>query len=94
MTMLPPRNEVRSRLLRLIEGLDTRESADEWAAEHIAHDDEDTQVGGPAWDEGVWTALLHLFGSDMKISDDEYLHGPNNFRAWLDEFDRNDPNKP
>jgi hypothetical protein len=91
--MLPPRDEVRDRLVRLLEGIDTREKSDEWATAYVLSD-EDSRAADPTGDAGVWKALLHLCGSDMKISDTEYLHGPNNFRAWLEEFDRSDPNRP
>jgi hypothetical protein len=77
--------------VRLVEGLETREAADRWAAERIAYHEASKEPGKPGWDEGVWKALLNLFGSDLKISNTDYLHGAEDFRAWLEEFDRSDP---
>jgi hypothetical protein len=92
--MLPPRSEVRVRLVQLLEGSLTREAADEWASEQIAFYETNRELGDPGWDEGVWGALRHLFGSDMRVSDTDYLHGEVDFQAWLAEFDRSDPDGP
>jgi hypothetical protein len=62
--------------------------------ERIADDESDTEVGGPGWDQSVWRALGQLEGADLKVSDTDYLHGQEDFRAWLEEFDRSDPTRP
>jgi hypothetical protein len=91
MSRLPSRTEVRIHLVRLLEGQETLEGASDWAVEQVAEYERTHDVEDQEWDEGVWSILNHLDGVDMKISDTEYLHGPNNFRAWLDELDRSDP---
>jgi hypothetical protein len=91
MNSLPPRAEVRLHLVRLLEGQETLEEASDWAMEQVAEYERTHDVEDQEWDEAVWTIVNHLDGVDMKISDTEYLHGANNFQAWLNELDRTDP---
>ncbi len=92
--MPPTRTETRVLLVQLLEGSLTREAADDWAAKQIAFHEANREPGDPGWDEGVWDALLALSGSDMKVSDTEYLHGEADLRAWLEDFDSSDPGRP
>jgi hypothetical protein len=92
--MLPPRREVRNRLVRLLGGLDAPETVADWATEQVALDESNDEIDSPGWDKSVWKALGQLEGADLKISDTDYLHGEKDFRSWLDEFDRSEPSGP
>jgi hypothetical protein len=91
--MLPSRNETRVHLARLLSGEDAPGPAADWASERINFHEMNRVPGRPGWDEGVWTALGQLQGADLKISDTDYLHGEEDFRAWLEEFDSSDPGR-
>jgi hypothetical protein len=89
--MLPPRSEVRVHLARLLSGEESPGSAADWASEKINFYEMNRTPGRPGWDRVVWDALELLQGADLKVSHTDYLHGEEDFRAWLEEFDRSDP---
>jgi hypothetical protein len=78
----PTRAEIRQVLVWLIDDLITPEEADEWAVNWILNDDY-LDVGDPR----VWKLLTQLNGADLQTEPGEYLHGKENFRQWLHEFD-------
>ena len=67
-------------LLDLAGGAITRECASAWASKYVVQDVEVT-------DEVVWRAIKRSLGADLKSSPSEYLHGQDDFLAWLREFD-------
>ena len=78
----PTRTEVSARLTDLTEGRLSPEEAAEWARPFVT--DESLQ---PAHlDKPVWDAVTRLLGADLRRSPNEYLHGPDDFAAWLAEF--------
>ncbi|UMP04235.1 hypothetical protein [Amycolatopsis sp. EV170708-02-1] len=78
---VPSRAEVREVLRALAEGAITPAQADDWARPWMVED------GIRIEDELVLQALSRLFGADLMASPSSYLHGPADFRAWLEEFD-------
>ncbi|MGW2819100.1 DNA-binding protein [Streptomyces sp. NPDC001415] len=68
-------------LLRgLINGSMEREDVADWAMEWI------TDHEGEVTDPKVWDALIQLSGADLKDAPDEYLHGADDFLAWLKQL--------
>jgi hypothetical protein len=70
---------VEAKLADLAAGTITREQASAWAEQF----DSDLVE-----DEAVFDALDLLEGADMVSTDRPYLYGPEDFRAWLEEFRR------
>jgi hypothetical protein len=74
------RKEVHDRLRRLAEGeLSPAEAAD-WASRTMAEDVE--------FDDLTWDGLDRLAGADLLTDPGEYLHGPADFAAWLEQFEQ------
>lgn len=82
MKKLPSRDEVEKKLVDLAEGRITREAADKWASQWVLGDDEME----PVMDKLVWEALGCLFGAESKTGPNTYLHGAEDFQAWLENF--------
>ncbi|MFJ8911457.1 hypothetical protein [Amycolatopsis sp. NPDC102389] len=78
---VPTRAEVRKVLEDLATSAVTRVEASDWARPWIVEDAHRVD------DALVWNALDRLFGADLMTSPVGYLHGPVDFRAWLEEFD-------
>lgn len=78
----PGRATTRQMLLDLVEGRRTPGEVSDWASPWVAADDPDVD------DPAVWAALLSLSGADILEASGKLLHGPNNFRAWLAQFDK------
>ena len=76
----PTRNEARRMLSDLADGTITRERASAWASKYVL---QDVNVR----DEVVWQAIKRSLGADLKTSPSDYLHGEDDFLAWLREFD-------
>ncbi|MER6668801.1 hypothetical protein ABT256_29895 [Amycolatopsis japonica] len=68
-------------LQALVDGAITPAQADDWARPWMV------EGGIRIEDELVLQALGRLFGADLMTSPSSYLHGPADFRAWLEEFD-------
>ncbi|ARE77506.1 hypothetical protein ACFVZ8_22730 [Streptomyces sp. NPDC059558] len=63
----------------LISGESTREDVADWAMVWVSEREQEIS------DLSLWDVLSTLSGADMKISPDEYMHGMEDFTAWLDE---------
>lgn len=74
--------EVRVMLARLVAGKVDREQAANWAMARIK--DEGEQYSDPI----AWRALDRLSGADLENEPGVYLHGEEDFGAWLSELDR------
>lgn len=66
----------------LIECRMSREDADRWAYARIRAFDADELSFHPKADEDLlWDAISYLYGIDLKVSPDEYLHSISEIRA-------------
>ncbi|MGW7254951.1 DNA-binding protein [Streptomyces sp. NPDC054834] len=73
--------EIGLRLRRLAGGEASRDEVAGWAMSLIESD-------APELNDGrIWTALDRLAGADLMVGPGQYLHGPEDFEAWLAEFD-------
>ena len=81
---VPTRLEVEARLALLIEDEETRGEVAEWASEFFNYDD--PEIYPPVDDPAVWRALTQLSGADLQTSPSDFLHGQEDFRAWLLEL--------
>jgi hypothetical protein len=73
--------QVKEVMVRLAAGQTSREDAADWAMErYTAGRDEYSSV--PA----VWTALGRLAGADLQTGPGVYLHGEEDFQAWLSDL--------
>jgi hypothetical protein len=76
------RTGVRAILVDLIEGRRTPEDVADWgAAEMAALEDM------PVSDIAAWDTLATLSGADLLTAPGQYLHGVEDYRAWLEELD-------
>lgn len=76
----PSRAEVDTRLVKLLEGKQSREEVADWASQWIRASE--PGVNDPA----VWKALTCLVGADMITTDRPYLYDEVDFRDWLEEL--------
>lgn len=76
----PTVNEVEERLVRLIQRVESRESAARWALTWVAAKRSDVA------DRRVWDALVAPSGADLASADRESLHDEKDFATWLDEL--------
>ncbi|MFI6551142.1 hypothetical protein ACIBO9_48735 [Streptomyces prunicolor] len=75
-------DEARRLLVRLISGQADRGEVADWAMLRIKGE------GGEFSSEAaLWTLLDRLAGADLKQSPDSYLHGIEDFEAWLADAD-------
>jgi hypothetical protein len=79
----PTRQKVRAKLEALIAGTATREDVNDWAAPWVREDPGYSEVH----DSAVWNALSNLFGADLQEAQGQFLHGKEDFEAWLQEFE-------
>ncbi|MFE0021447.1 hypothetical protein [Amycolatopsis sp. NPDC059021] len=77
----PTRAEVRELLSGLAEGTVTPVEAAKRAAPWL------TEEAGDVQDEVVWDTIDALSAADSATPDQGFLYGPEDFRAWLAEFD-------
>jgi hypothetical protein len=85
--MLPSRDEIRARLVRLVRGQESAEDINDWAADQIRLHEEDNAAYNERWDDVVWEMLGTMHGADMQTGSG-YLFGQRDYEAWLEEFDR------
>ncbi|HEX6970309.1 MAG TPA: hypothetical protein VF174_16060 [Micromonosporaceae bacterium] len=78
----PSRRQVRDARVSLIDEPSRVEEIASWALEWLLNDDVDIE------DEVVWDALDTLAGADIQTAPNVYLHGLEDFIAWLTDFDR------
>lgn len=81
MTVLQ-RAEVRAALRNLIEGRRTAEEVADWAVGTMA-----ALEGADVSDMAAWDTLTTLSGADLLTAPGRYLHGAEDYRAWLEELD-------
>ncbi|WP_314253433.1 hypothetical protein [Streptomyces sp. DSM 40907] len=75
-----PTFEVALRMIEsLISGEYTREEVADWAMIWVSEREQEVS------DLSLFDVLSTLSGADMKISPDEYMHGIEDFTAWLAE---------
>lgn len=69
---------------QLAEGEMAREEATDWATSWLEFQDSQYEVGGHA----TWKPLIRLSGADHKVGPgpEDYLYGPEDFKAWLDDL--------
>ena len=77
----PTRDEIREVLRDLAAGRRTPAEVADWATPWV------TEAAGEVDDEVVWEALDWLAGADLETAPGKYLHGPEDFQSWLDEFE-------
>ena len=76
------RAEVRAALMDLIGGRRTAEDVADWAVGKMA-----VLEGAAVSDMAAWDTLTTLSGADLLTAPGRYLHGPEDYRAWLEELD-------
>lgn len=81
MTTPPDRKMIGDQLRALIAGEVGRERVADWAAGWVVDDHADID------DPAARSALEELAGADLKVNPREYLHGDDDFRAWLMALD-------
>jgi hypothetical protein len=82
---LPDRTEVVEKLTTLIEGGGSPDEVSRWASTWLLAD----QIPGTAVrvvDWPVWEAIKRMAGADLQAQPGSYLHGTEDFRAWLAEL--------
>ncbi|MBL6280072.1 hypothetical protein JMF97_28320 [Micromonospora fiedleri] len=78
----PNRDQIESMLLALLDGSQSRDEVDRWAAQWVTDPD-----GGGVEDADVWWALTQLHGIDLRhAKDGPYLHDDEQIRHWLHAF--------
>jgi hypothetical protein len=78
---VPSRRQVRDALVSLIDDPSNVEEIASWAREWVLNDDVEIE------DEVVWDTLDTLAGADIQTAPNVYLHGLEDFIAWLADFD-------
>lgn len=66
----------------LLQGSGRREEVADWALELIKDESADYSS-----DSTLWTALNRLAGADLQQGPGVYLHGEEDFRAWIADLD-------
>ena len=74
--------QVRDRIMGLVEGSMSREEAADWAMAQIK--DESANYYS---NKKLWRALRQLSGADLKEAPEVYLHDEGDLRSWLAELD-------
>ena len=75
-------DEARRLLVGLISGQDDRGEVADWAMERMQIEGEDFSSNA-----ALWRLLDRLAGADLKQSPESYLHGVEDFEAWLTDAD-------
>lgn len=82
---LPARSEVLSMLAALANGGVSPDEASKWAMTWLLADQTPgTDVQIKDWP--VWDAITLLGGADVQVKPGSYLHGPDDFRDWLESL--------
>lgn len=69
------RSDIKGVFRALIERRISREDADRWAYARVQAFDSNNLSFDPKVDEDLlWDAVQYLYGIDMKVSPDEYMH--------------------
>ena len=76
----PTRSGVREKILALIGNDEARQGVSGWAAQWVRRTDPDIR------DSRVWLAITRLSGADLRSSPTKYLHGSEDFAAWLKDL--------
>ena len=85
----PSRSDVEDRFRALVDGSQTREDVDRWAAQWVAADDPGVD------DDAVWWGLAILIGIDLRPGPDApYLHDDDQIVGWLGEFRQRCSDRP
>ena len=74
--------QVKSLMVDLAHGSVSREEAAVWAMVRIKDESADYSS-----DANLWMALDRLAGADLQQGPGVYLHGEEDFRSWLADFD-------
>jgi hypothetical protein len=74
--------QVRSRMAALLQGAARREEVADWALGLIKDESADYSS-----DSTLWTALDRLAGADLQQGPGVYLHGEEDFRAWIADLE-------
>lgn len=77
----PSVDTVRAVLRGLVAGTTTPYEAEDWAMPWV------TAWDPPEMDGGRWRALKTLSGAGVLVAPDELLFGPEDFAAWLRDFE-------
>jgi hypothetical protein len=78
----PSREEIEAQFVALLNGSQSRDQVDRWAAQWVT----DPDAGGVD-DEDVWWALTLLCGVDLRHGEHAtYLHDDEQVRDWLEAF--------
>jgi hypothetical protein len=80
-TEFPSRDEVRQKLLDVLTGRTSRETAASWADTWVV--EEHPRVD----DVVVWKALKELSGVDLRVNATDYLHSEADIHLWLDRVE-------
>lgn len=73
----PTRSEVREKIRALVGDDEARQKVSDWAAQWVRQFDPGIE------DSQVWLAITRLSGADFRSSPTTYLHGGEDFAAWL-----------
>ncbi|MFJ8087741.1 DNA-binding protein [Lysinibacillus sp. NPDC095746] len=76
----PTKEEIINKLKMILQGKLSREEVADWASEYVLQDEPNIS------DETVWELLKVVFGVDLLDSPDEYLHGEQDIKDWIDEY--------
>jgi hypothetical protein len=82
---LPARSEVVERLAALADGRSSPDEVSRWASAWLLAD----QIPGTdvrVVDRPVWEAIIRMTGADLEVKPGSYLHGTDDFLAWLAEL--------
>lgn len=74
----------KSKILLINSGEISPEEVDNWACPWIVND----HLRPPVDDFVVWDALMNLCGADLKLVEGGYLHCADDFKDWLNEFEK------
>lgn len=74
--------QVRGRMVGLIQASVTREGVADWAMARIKDESADYSSSST-----LWTALDRLAGADLQQGPGVYLHGEEDLRSWLADLD-------
>lgn len=77
----PDKTFVIVQLQALINGSLSREAVALWANQWV------TLPDPPDMNDKIWDMLVTLSGADLEVEPDIYLHGLEDFHAWLNEVE-------
>ncbi|MEV6488277.1 hypothetical protein AB0M20_06520 [Actinoplanes sp. NPDC051633] len=74
--------QIRSRMVGLVQSSVSREDVADWALALIKN-----ESAAYSSNATLWTALDRLAGADLQTGPGIYLHGEEDFRAWVADLD-------